>query len=279
MPKFYENVNFKRILSTLRNVKVNGKTPKAIFIADDVVFFRNCNDEHITLQRVIDINNKEIYKEINKDPSEILSKYDYTFKKKITRNRIDYVKVMKSEYDKLCNKEGIDMEQIKPYTKEEFYQTYVNCFASTSNQKNSSILFKLGKLKEKFEKNAVDIIYGKKFGNEVDDSKKKHQRAEIKKNLKGIDRFMIFSNRLSSGVHQLISIPITYFVKIKNSDWSKVLVHVNPHTAHLSINDDEEEIADLFVEDELEVEANEVEEDGVEDFVEDFVDEIVPDGK
>ena len=54
---------------------------------------------------------------------------------------------------------------------------------------------------------------------------------------------------------------------------------MNPHTAHLSINDDEEEIADLFVEDELEVEANEVEEDGVEDFVEDFVDEIVPDGK
>ncbi len=119
------------------------------------------------------------------------------------------------------------------------------------------------------------MIYGKKFGNEVDDSKKKHQRAEIKKNLKGIDRFMIFSNRLSSGVHQLISIPITYFVKIKNSDWSKVLVHVDPHTAHLSINDNEEEIADLFVEDELEVEANEVEEDGVED----FVDEIVPDGK
>jgi len=276
----------------LRNVKVKGKEPKAIFIADDIIFFRNCNDEHITLQRVKDQSNKDVYKEINRDPSEILSKFGYNLKKKSIRNKINYVEVMKLEFSNLNKKEEINMEQIQIYSANEFYRTYVDCFATTSSQKNSSILFKLGKLKVNFENNAVDIIYERKFGNEIDDSKKKHRRAEIKKNLKGIDRFMIFSNRLPSGVHQLISIPITYFVKIKNDDWKRVLLVVDPHTAHLSLNDDEEEedigdpqTAHLSINDDEEEEdiGEEVEKfvEGDEEViqVEDITDELDADGE
>lgn len=269
MPKFYEDVTFKRAVSALKNIKINGKEPKAIFIADDVIFFRDSNDEHITLQRIKDKNNKDVYKEIRSKPTEILSTYGYNIKSKSNRNRIDYAEMMKVEFSRLIKKDSIDMELIQKYTKDEFYQTYVACFASTSSQKNSSDLFKLGKLKEKYKQNAVDIIYDLKFKNDDDDSKKKQRRADINKNLKGIDRFMIFSNRLQKGVYQFISIPITYFVKIKNDDWIKVLLEVDPHTAHLSINDDDEDSNELLVEVEEE-ESNEVE---------DIAEEIDTDGE
>ena len=64
-------------------------------------------------------------------------------------------------------------------------------------------------------------------------------KYQITRNLKGVERFLKYSDKLPNGVYKMIKTPITSFVKITNDHWKELLKEVDPHEANLSVLDND----------------------------------------
>ncbi|SRR6266487_1014452 len=255
MSQFYEQATFKRIMSSVRNIKDNNNEKfETLFFAGDYIFLRCKNENHIVLQSEKNLQNKEIYKIIEKSPIEILSDFGYELKAKAntTKKKIDYAEVMKFEFNRLKKREEIIVSGVVSKTENEFLKYYNLCFEKNKAlQKDNANLFRLGCILETFEDEAVNIIFKFKFNNEdLAPIQRKSKRSGINRNLNGVRRFMIFSKKLQRGVYQEITIPITHFVKITKDDWKKVLAEIDPHSTNLLVL--EKEDSDIIEEDEEE---------------------------
>jgi len=77
------------------------------------------------------------------------------------------------------------------------------------------------------------------YSDALDSNKIKNRKYQITRNLKGVERFLKYSNRLPKGVYKMIKTPITSFVKITNAQWKELLKVVDLHEFNLSVEDND----------------------------------------
>ena len=206
--------NLKRLVSSLSNSSKKFKTPYIIY--DDYCIINN------KVYKRKDIGRDIIWKETDENYQNVLEKAGLT--KKLKKNKkVSYLAKIETVYQKYIsypktNESPVIIPDNNADKKKKIIENYERCFVG-GGEKNQSTIFELGKFIYNYgEKNSIKAIFNKKY-RDLSGNEAKKKKSEIQKNIKGTLRFLVFAERLPSGVYQLARIPITYFVKVTNDEW------------------------------------------------------------
>jgi hypothetical protein len=251
----YETSEFKRVISSLNNFKGNN----SYFVVGDYVIIKDLDKgSEIVLKKVKRSENTYTYVIADEDSRTIFERAGYIVNqhKQNPRPKVNYVSKMTEEFNQLLKEDQVTVDVNIPDKQSDIesklQELYLYCFGKKSSSKESAKVYLLGKLYFRLleisdKENIVCFLLEKNSENSEnsensdmhDSNKIKNRKYQITRNLKGVERFLKYSDRLPKGVYKLIKTPITSFVKITNAQWKELLKVVDPHEYNLSVEDND----------------------------------------